>query len=414
MKLSGPSLTTLKKEPGKLIFLIFILVIAVLILGSALLPDVFYDGFIWKYFTGPVYADAEDETVDGIASGYNPVNTMGYGIILALSVYWIYSLLDKKNIDVDMRFALAIVPYILLGSVLRVLEDASYFGEPLRYLMISPLIYIWLGLFTILLIFSGIEFQERVNWSRIRPKDNTMLELLLWITWVMMVLAYGIFYWGLNDQFLHVEFILLPIIAVMIALAIYFKPLTRFMDDYDFKDEEPLMMYHLFVGIIGWYWCAIAFYHLCWWGWEHGTDLRPIVVPGILFMTVVAWVLMLGFLHFLNTKRNMTFGTAYLGLNSLMIFSQFLDGAATYTGLDFYGYREKHVLPSLLIDLAGTAAVMFALKFMVLMFAIYVLDIGYREEMKEYPKLDGLMRMVVIILGLAPGMRDMLRLAFGT
>jgi len=413
MKLPGPSFTTLKKEPGKILFIIFMVVAAILMIGSLLLPDLFYDDFIWRYFTGPIYADAEDETVDGIAAGYNPVNTVGYGIILALSVYWIYSLFEKKNIDIDMRFALAIIPYILLGSTLRVLEDANYFGEPLRYLMISPLIYIWLGLFTILMIFMGSYFEEKVNWARVRPKDDTPVEYFLWGTWAAMVIAYGVLY-NLDDQFIHVEFILLPMAVILISLAIYFKPLVRFVDEYDSKDEQPLKIYHLYLGVIGWFWCVIAFYHLAWWGWKHATDLRPVVIPGILLMTVASWALMLGFLRFLNSKRNMTFETGFLGLNSLMIFSQFLDGAATYTGLDFYGYREKHVLPSFLIDLTGTAAVMFILKFLVLMFAIYILDIGYREEMKEYPKLDGLMRMVVIILGLAPGMRDMLRLALGT
>lgn len=158
----------------------------------------------------------------------------------------------------------------------------------------------------------------------------------------------------------------------------------------------------------------LTLYHLCWWGYQDGEDLLLHTIPQTVILTIIAWALTMGFLILLNKKRDLQIGTGIMSMNSLMIFSQFLDGAATFMGIDFHGYSEKHVIPSMLIDLTGTAAIMFILKFLVLLLAIYILDVEYRKEMKEYPDLGGLIRLVVIILGLAPGTRDILRLAFNT
>jgi len=138
------------------------------------------------------------------------------------------------------------------------------------------------------------------------------------------------------------------------------------------------------------------------------------VIPAILGIAVLCWAGTLLLLREVSRRFNYPFRAGVVSLNSLMIFSQFLDGAATFVGIDFYGYNEKHVLPSFLIALTGTAAVMLILKFTVLLFVIYLLDVEYRKMMQGLPVMNGLIRLVVIILGMAPGTRDMLRLALGT
>jgi uncharacterized membrane protein len=44
---------------------------------------------------------------------------------------------------------------------------------------------------------------------------------------------------------------------------------------------------------------------------------------------------------------------------------------------------------------------------------VYIMDISFKEELKTYPILKELIKIIVIILGLAPGIRDMLRTAMG-
>lgn len=371
-------------------------------LGSFFFRDIIWDGFLWKYFAGPVYADAEDEKVDDISEGYNPVNTLIYGLILAWTVYWIYSLFREKGIHVDSRFTLMVIPYILLGSVLRVLEDAQYFSEPWVYIMISPIIYITIGLFTLAMVFLCIRIQEIIQSGKLK-RARYMYHTTIW----SFGLFYILLYLFLQESFVHLEHPILPII--LLAFLTYFiesrsdRPSPSSLD-YDFTLFSSIGVFMLFV----------ALYHLCWWGFQESEGLLLHTIPQTLLLTIIAWALTMGFLILLNKKRGFQIETGVMSMNSLMIFSQFLDGAATFMGIDFHGYSEKHVIPSYLIDITGTAAIMFILKFLVLFLAIYILDVEYKKEMKQLPDLGGLIRLVVIILGLAPGTRDMLRLAFNT
>jgi len=383
----------------------------ILILGILVLPDIFWDGFLWKYFAGPIQADADDEITDGISPGYNPVNTLTYGIILAWSVSWIYRFLEKKKISVDLRFALSIIPYILLGSTLRVLEDADFFSSPVKYIMISPLIYIVIGLFTIFMVLMGNEFESYLNEGK---KGEVKIYLIVSVTLTSIFAGYGILYYDYQQGFEDIEQLLLLGIIAFLSVNLLGQITKLRKAAVPRQYDTRIIGYDIYLGFAGWSLFITALVHLCWWGRYEGDDLHFRVIPGILCMTFLAWGLMLLLLRLLNSKWNLNISTSLHGLNSLMIFSQFLDGAATFAGLEFYGYREKHVLPSLLIDLTGTAAVMFLLKFLVLLFAIYLLDVEFRKELENHSKLWGLVKLVVIILGLAPGTRDMLRLAFGT
>ena len=101
-----------------------------------------------------------------------------------------------------------------------------------------------------------------------------------------------------------------------------------------------------------------------------------------------------------------------LGPNILLFFAHFLDASATFVGTDFFGYAEKHPLPAFLIKLSGTGAVMFPLKFVPVFLIVHILDITYKKELRD-KTLTGLIKICVFILGLAPGVRDMLRIGIG-
>jgi uncharacterized membrane protein len=94
-----------------------------------------------------------------------------------------------------------------------------------------------------------------------------------------------------------------------------------------------------------------------------------------------------------------------------LYFAHFLDGSATWLGIDRYGYVEKHVLPSGAIDYFGTAAVMLPLKFGIVSAVIWALE-SEREELDQHMRY--LLLLFLMTLGLAPGTRDILRLALGT
>ncbi len=136
----------LRDHRTSLLLGLLLAIIAVIVLGTVLLPQIFYDQWIWKYYWGPVVADAQGRpaTWNGVTAyeGYTIVSELTYGVILIVSLLAIYKLLKRLNITVDWWFCVALLPYILFGPVTRVLEDTEYFTEPAVYTFISPFIYL--------------------------------------------------------------------------------------------------------------------------------------------------------------------------------------------------------------------------------------------------------------------------------
>ncbi len=94
-------------------------------------------------------------------------------------------------------------------------------------------------------------------------------------------------------------------------------------------------------------------------------------------------------------------------MNAGILSSHLLDASASFAALTFFGYREQHVLPTFLIDLAGGPAagawIMFPLKIIVVGAVLYLLD-KYAEDRQ----FRNFLKLIILILGLALGTRDFL------
>jgi len=95
-----------------------------------------------------------------------------------------------------------------------------------------------------------------------------------------------------------------------------------------------------------------------------------------------------------------------------LYFGHFIDGSATFLGIDKYGYVEKHVLPTWFIDTFGTAVVMLPLKFLVVTGVITAL--ANEEHQEDQKQMISVLILFLLALGLGPGTRDILRIMFGT
>jgi uncharacterized membrane protein len=89
-----------------------------------------------------------------------------------------------------------------------------------------------------------------------------------------------------------------------------------------------------------------------------------------------------------------------------------LDASSTFIGVDMLGYYEKHVLPSYLIDLTGTAFVMYPLKLVIFIPVLYILDNNFNED-EESRNLRTFVKLVILVLGLSPACRNTIRMVFG-
>jgi len=94
----------------------------------------FLEEILKKYFIDPII----------YGNGYNIVNTIVYGLLFALSTILIYKILKKLKIKIDEKLFISLFPFLILGSVLRVLEDVKIFDSKI---FVSPFIYILIFLF---------------------------------------------------------------------------------------------------------------------------------------------------------------------------------------------------------------------------------------------------------------------------
>jgi uncharacterized membrane protein len=104
----------------------------------------------------------------------------------------------------------------------------------------------------------------------------------------------------------------------------------------------------------------------------------------------------------------------YGGLGAAVVGGHALDGAATFVILDWFSgsagisYFEQHVIPRAVGELFDTYFTFFLLKVAISAAAVYLVS---KEDMKEDERVFFL--LVVAIVGLAPGIRDVLRMVCG-
>jgi uncharacterized membrane protein len=280
--------------------------------------------FIYKYYIDPIM----------LGQSYNIFDTLTYAIILVISVYLLYrwmsqsSWLSDSGFAIDAGFILATLPYIVLGGVLRVVQDTGMITGTLQFLLVTPLIYFVLFFFTLAMLFLS---------RYVTLKGFTKNVLTFYAFAGIMstfVVSLVLLAWGINHA--HVDLFILIIIPLMALTATFLV------------------------------WACMRYLL----GWKYVTD------P--LYLT--------------------------------LLFGQLLDASATSYGIDLHPsvqYIEQHVVGSGLIELTHTAFVMFPLKLVVLFPAIYIMEM-YRKEAN--PAFWHLVLLAMIVVGLAPGIRDMTRM----
>ena len=280
--------------------------------------------FIYKYYIDPIR----------YGQPYNVVDTLTYALILVLGVYifyrWLMSsrYLNRIRLTIDTPFILATLPYVVLGGLLRVVQDTGMITGNIQFLLVTPLIYFVLFFFTLGMIFLSRYLQ-----------------------------AQG-----------------------------YIK---NFLSAYAFAGTMSVFTVALILAA---------------WGTTR-TQIDLTVLFVIPLMAVAATAILWAFMRYVLSWKYVNHP-----LYITLLFSHMLDASATSYGIDMHPalrYVEQHVVGSNLIEWTHTAFVMFPLKLVVLFPAIYVLEM-YRPEAD--PDFWHLVLLAMIVVGLAPGIRDMTRM----
>jgi uncharacterized membrane protein len=249
--------------------------------------------FFYRYFIEPPI----------VGSGYNIVNTVAYAVVFLIFVLFTGHLLKRAKIKINREFVLASMPFVILGSLVRVMEDS---GVLRTYLLVTPIIWVIFFCFFMLMLAGSYYLQKR----RGIPYYKTMFVL-------------GVILAGLAS------------------------------------------------GTIRYTNISAALYVIAW------------LLPFLVVLSFVSWPLE----------------------NKLVTSAQVFDSVSTFVSLRYFGYSEQHVLPNVIINLTGTPFSFVLVKFAVVVFALIVIDRNSDDE-----DLKNLLKLSIAILGLAPGVRDLVRL----
>ncbi len=432
---------------------LIVFVVSITVISETLSPDNFLNSIFQEYFMNPI----RDESMsDG---SYNQVNTLSYNVTLILAVISIAAILRKVGMPATEFTIFALLPWVIWASLGEVVEDAALFGSDLESWFVSPGIHfqgafwvilsgfiaslaaksgnspddrIWVTGSSIALIsFQTILFLTSLQQGRI---GTPMEELLnLWpvaifglIGIILVVLSHilmekwtsieqGIFQVGIGGCFVLYG-CLHSYIRMMLKLEEAGQILTLGLIDSSSVSRDGVVdLFNpeaLFWALVVPAMVLIPVYLFV--GRPNLQKLRncEISIPGLLppGLSLSDYENERTQLH--DKMESLTW-KAILASPIVLIamYGQAVDGIATGIGLVEYGYSEKHVFSSAVIEFFGTAYGFTVLKCFIgiVVWWFYALQ---RWEYR-YRHLRILMALALMTVGLAPGLRDVWRMALG-
>jgi len=394
------------RQKTALLLGILLAILMVIIIGYLVAPTLIYDQWIWKYYWGPVVADAAGHSVSyhGVVAeeGYTLVSELTYGIILVCALYGLYILLKKLDIRIDWYFCLALLPYILFGPVTRVLEDTNFYTDSFVYWFISPLIYFQTTFYVLIFLLLGFFLHKKAP-----SLKKTLLILSL-----LFVLIDGFYtvLWvqGISFGASTIEpwfFYILSLIAFLPLLYRFIRKQTTSINTVVFSGGLVVVLPCFFLigrWVMGDQWSS-----------SYGTYVNVLaLVIGLVFIIVAAVYLVAWFY-----RKHEAVAVYKHPLNLSMLAGHLIDGITSYVSIydplrmGLPSYIEKHPASNSLMELWPPLFPI--VKFLLIILVIYVFDILYKKELERYSRLVNLLKIGIFILGVSPGLRDLLRVTMG-
>ncbi len=402
----------------------------IVVAGLIFTPEIFWDDFIKIYIWDPIVKDAG---ASGDA-GYSFVNTFVYILTMVAAVIVLQALFRKWRLPVSDRMVWALMSWVVLAPVLRVMEDADYFAEGVDVLFISPLIHIHLAIWLVasaiighigrknhismltMLLFAYIAFTGMLVLPNVHIHDtghfwilsgaiagSVMIVVTLHNTWdweavprAMLAFAIGLITMGLGHW---IQLMSTPWVQDSGALP---------------RDNEavwPVLVVIVIPLLVTW---AV---------WRQGEeDLAQLRLTGNEVglipdgMTLTEWESEDRSSH--PVEMLSPRGILATPLVAGMLFGQLCDGLATMVGIDWFDYSEKHPVSDAVIqfgnglDILGEGAWLFFLvKASIVTLIIWMFSQMRIESRQQHLRI--LIVLAVMIVGMAPGLRDIGRLVLG-
>ena len=140
-----------------------------------------------------------------------------------------------------------------------------------------------------------------------------------------------------------------------------------------------------------------------------------LIVPNLFFIPHINWVPVFYVLAIWIFATLIFFALSYLisffkdKINLAILSAHLFDASSTFVAVEFFNYSEQHVLANTLYQQFHTSLTMFPMKIIVIVAVLYIIDQYFEDE-----TIKSLLKLTVFVLGLSPGLRNILTLAIGT
>ncbi|MBU0497798.1 MAG: DUF63 family protein [Candidatus Thermoplasmatota archaeon] len=378
-------------------------VILFIIAGLLIAPEIFYDQWIWKYYWGPIVADAGGTPVHNgvyVQEGYTIVSEITYGIVLIVSLLGIYNLLKRLHIALNWPFFMALLPYIIYGPVTRVLEDTGYFIEPFVYWFISPLIYVQIAVVVLGYIVLGY-------WVLHKGRQQQAFVLLCGVTGLIIIAYWVIWLSGIHYGAVIIDPSIMTLLIAGSLIPIFYQYYHKKINinGVVFSGGLLLLIPSIFLTA---QW--IAGYQ---WADTNGVRFDVFMLITGLVTVITVLVYLVGYRY----REHPSIEVVHHPLNLAMIVGHMIDGLTSYVSIydplhmGIPLYVEKHPASDLLMQFWPPLFPI--VKFVLILVIIYVFDVLYKKDLEQYGYLKNLLKIGIIILGFSPGVRDLLRVTMG-
>ena len=379
---------------------------------------------IYKYYLDPIIGESTGD------SGYNYVNTATYAIVLGMFVLALSGWLRHVGIDGSDNTIIALFPFVLWAVTGEVVEDAKMFDSLLSPFFVSPGVHFQTAGWVILSGAFGYSISNNSNISESdkSAKVDSIANILILVQFILY--SYSISNAtqgsiGLETLAIFgIIGILLPQILgnsldnfTTIQRSVYLNGFGGTMIflgaicSYSRSvDESQLTLWPL-IFVIGM--PAI----LCWQMYNFGKESVEILNSnGMISGVLPPGMTEDDYLESQSTEKDLmekyrTRAAFASPVVFLAVAGQILDGIATAIGLEYLGYTEKHVLSDKVIQLFGNAFGFTFIKIILAGFILYFFTIANFEHRQRHLRL--LIGLAMMVVGMAPGLRDVGRAVLG-
>lgn len=129
------------------------------------------------------------------------------------------------------------------------------------------------------------------------------------------------------------------------------------------------------------------------------------IIASLIFMAIAFLVLYVKN----NNSHNAIEKIVKHKINFSIVLAHLFDASTTYVAVEYFNYTEQHVLPNALNQLFDTYLTLFPMKIIVIVAVLYIIDQYFEDQ-----TIKNLLKLTVFVLGLAPGLRNILTMALGT